>query len=70
MKNLAYLKKCIRIAGGQRALARKIGATQQHIYNWMTRDKNIPPKYVIPMEKAVNGAVTRQELRPDIYPKE
>jgi DNA-binding transcriptional regulator YdaS (Cro superfamily) len=70
MKYLAALKKAINIKGGQVALSKAIGTTQGHVWNWLNRDRQIPAEYVIPIEKAVNGAVTRHELRPDIYPKE
>lgn len=65
-KNL--LKKVISIVGSQALLAKAIGVKQPAISHWLHRDKNIPAEYAIKIERATNGAVTRYELRPDIYP--
>jgi len=72
-KNKKILKKAIEIAGGQKALAEKLGVPikQQHVWKWLHKTKDGPPaKYVIPIEQATNGQVTRYDLRPDIYPRE
>jgi len=60
------IRKAIKIAGGQAELARLIGVKSQYVWNWINRDSGVPAEYVIPIEKATG--VTRQELRPDIYP--
>lgn len=67
-----YLKKAIRIAGGQSALARACGGSvrQQHIWNWLNRDGKVPAEHVLAIERATAGRVTRHQLRPDIYPVE
>ncbi len=68
------LLKAIKLAGGQTALAKLCGEAvrQPHVYNWLKRNKNkmIPCEYVLAIEKALNGKITRSELRPDIYPPE
>lgn len=61
------LKKAIHIAGGQTALAKKCGITQQSLYLWLKN--GIPPRRVLQIEKAVNEKITRYQLRPDLYPK-
>jgi len=68
--NIKPLKKAIKIAGGQNALARALAIRQGTISWWLCRSKKVPAEYVLSIEKAVNGAVTRHELRPDIYPIE
>lgn len=70
---LEALKRAIDLAGGQSALARDICAVggyarQCHVSAWLNRNKKVPASQVIRVEKAVNGAVTRHELRPDLYP--
>jgi DNA-binding transcriptional regulator YdaS (Cro superfamily) len=30
--------------------------------------EQIPAKWIIPIEALIRGAVTREELRPDLYP--
>ena len=66
------LENAIQLAGGQTQLARRLGGSvkQAYIWNWLNRDKRVPGEYVIPIEKAVDGKVTRHELRPDLYPKD
>lgn len=61
------LEIAIEKAGGQTALARKIGKTQGHICKWLER-KKVPANMAIPIEQATG--VSRHDLRPDIYPKE
>jgi DNA-binding transcriptional regulator YdaS (Cro superfamily) len=71
---LKGLEKAIAIAGSQSALARKMGwpFTQAHIAAWLHRNKfrGVPAEYVLHIEKVLEKAVTRYELRPDIYPKD
>ncbi|MFI9652822.1 transcriptional regulator [Guyparkeria halopsychrophila] len=64
------LARAVDLAGSQSELARRIGVDQPHIWNWLNRGrKRVPGEYVIPIEEAVGGAVTRQQLRPDLYPE-
>lgn len=64
---IAPLKRAVELAGGQSSLARAIGVKQQHVWNWLNRDGKTPPERAIPIEVAVGGAVTRYELRPDVF---
>lgn len=66
---MSPLQRAIQDAGSQAALGEAIGKKQQHIQYWLSVDK-VPGEYVIAIEKAVNGKVTRHELRPDLYPVE
>lgn len=43
---------------------------QQHVWNWLERDKALPGEYAIPIEHATDGRVSRHDLRPDLYPVE
>lgn len=61
------LKKAVVISGGQAALARKIGTKQQHISWWLNKSKRVPAERVLAIESATNGAVTRYDLRPDVF---
>ncbi len=65
-----YLQRAISILGGQSALARACGGRvrQQHVWNWLNRDKKVPAEHVLTIELATEGQVTRFQLRPDIYP--
>ena len=73
--DLKALQRAIDLLGSQAELAKAISSKdrpikQQHIWNWINRDKRIPAEAVIPIETATKGHVTRHELRPDIYPAE
>lgn len=61
------LKRAIEILGGQTALARVCGVQQGQVWNWLHRNRKTPPQYVLPIERATHGAVTRYELRHDIF---
>ena len=72
---LQALQRAINEAGSQAELARRVASDglpikQQHIWNWLNRDKEVPAEAVLPIERAVEGRVTRHELRPDLYPIE
>jgi DNA-binding transcriptional regulator YdaS (Cro superfamily) len=63
MKPTQALKVAIRAAGGTVALARKLGITSQAISQWQL----CPVQRAAAVERATNGLVTRQQLRPDIF---
>lgn len=62
------LKKAIKKAGTQQALADLIGVRQSHVSNWLNRNKRVPAERVLTIERATG--VPRHELRPDLYPSE
>jgi TorA maturation chaperone TorD len=64
------LAKAIEISGGQSSLARRIGVKQGHIWHWLKRSGFVPAEYVIAIERATGGKVSRRDLRPDLYPGE
>lgn len=57
----------IEFAGSQTALAKKLGVTQQNVWNWLHRDKKIPVERAIQIERVTNEKVKRHDLRPDIF---
>lgn len=65
---MTALQKAVDVVGSQAALARAIGKKQQHVQYWLKT--KVPGEYVIQIEKATEGQVTRHELRPDLYPIE
>lgn len=63
------LKKAIAAAGGShKELASLIGVRPNVVWNWVSREK-VPADKVLDIERALNGAVTRYELRPDVFGK-
>jgi DNA-binding transcriptional regulator YdaS (Cro superfamily) len=63
------ISKAIAIAGSQARLAALVGSTQQSV-SWWLNSGVVPPKWVLPIERATDNHVTRHELRPDLYPKD
>lgn len=65
------LKRAVALAGGQAQLARLIGGKckQAHIWNWLNRKGPVPGEYAVLIEDALEGRVTREEIRPDLYRK-
>ena len=60
------LERAIAAAGGASALARALGLVwPSTVTNWAVR--GIPAERCLPIERATGGAVTRFELRPDIF---
>lgn len=72
--NKAAIKRAVKLAGGQVALAKRVAeitgkpVRQPYVWNWLNRDAELSPEWVIPIETATDGRVTRHQLRPDIYP--
>lgn len=66
---LDALKLAVERAGGQSALARKVGngCKQQNVWAWLNESKKAPPERVLAIEAATG--VSRHDLRPDLYPR-
>lgn len=63
------IQKTISIIGGQSKLASTLGITQPTVWAWINRSKNgVPAEYCAAIEAATNGAVTKSDLRPDLWP--
>jgi DNA-binding transcriptional regulator YdaS (Cro superfamily) len=67
LEDLPATRRAVIHAGGATALARALGITPQAVSRWMHAEQ-IPAKWIIPIEALIRGAVTREELRPDLYP--
>lgn len=59
---MTALERAIDAAGGAARLAEQLGVKVQAIYQW----ERVPPLRVLEVER-ISG-VSRNELRPDIYP--
>ncbi len=51
----------------QRLLAHKVGVHPSLVCQWLSGKTAITAEKAIQIERATNGAVTREELRPDIF---
>lgn len=60
------LDKAISILGGVSRTAETLGVVQGAVSNWLAR-KSVPASRCLVIEQATNGAVTRYDLRPDVF---
>jgi DNA-binding transcriptional regulator YdaS (Cro superfamily) len=62
------LEKAVRITGGQSQLARSLGGKVRQGYVWKWLRRGYPPaEHAVAIERATRGAVTRYDLRPDVF---
>jgi len=62
----ASTTKAIELAGGVTRVASVCGVSVPAVSRWKSRGR-IPPGHVLDVERMVDSAVTRYELRPDVY---
>ncbi len=53
--------------GSVSALARAVGVQPPTVHQWRIGDRPVPVEKCVLIERATDGAVTRQDLRPDDY---
>jgi DNA-binding transcriptional regulator YdaS (Cro superfamily) len=64
---MSPLETAVAVLKGQAALAGAIGVKQQHIWNWINRaGGKVPAEHCPAIERATNGAVRCEDLRPDV----
>ncbi len=63
--NTEAIERACEAVGSKAALARAVGVKPPVIQQWIKGDRPIPAKRCVAIEKATNGAVTRQQLRPN-----
>ncbi len=59
------LTRAIQYFGSQAKLAKALGVVPMAVHNWKKR--GLPIAWAPEIERATNGLVTRQDLRPDIF---
>ena len=62
------IRQVVEIAGGQSALARKLGTTQSHVSRWVNLDCRVSAPYALKCHFITQGKVSAHDLRPDLYP--
>ena len=63
------LAAAVDLVGGQAKLARILGVTQPNVWHWLHKSERVPGEYVLKIEAATGGKVSRHDLRPDLYPR-
>jgi DNA-binding transcriptional regulator YdaS (Cro superfamily) len=64
-----HVRRAVELAGGQSALARKIGLSQPSVKYLCEEAKSLRAEIAVAIEEATEGKVTRSDLRPDIFPE-
>lgn len=59
------LTQAINVLGTQKALADAIGVSPKTVWAWLNREA-VPAEQCPAIEKATNGAVRCEDLRPDV----
>jgi len=68
-KEIGALRQAIRHhLKSQVAVARAVGVSPQAVSEILRRGKRVPAEWCLAIETATAGAVTRHDLRPDLYP--
>jgi DNA-binding transcriptional regulator YdaS (Cro superfamily) len=62
-----HIRQAIELAGSQRALAEKIGLSQQGISYLLNEAPQVSAEIAIAIERATDGQIRREKLRPDIF---
>ena len=62
------IKQAVKAVGGQQSeLAKRISVSPQIVNQWVTGKRPVPAHHCIAIEEATGGAVTRYDLRPDVF---
>lgn len=59
------LTRAICLLGSQKSLAEAVGVSPKTVWAWVSR-KTVPAEHCPAIEKATNGAVRCEDLRPDV----
>lgn len=57
------IRSLVKKAGGPAKVGAILGITSQAVSQW----HRVPPEHCIPLERATSGALSRHDLRPDIF---
>lgn len=67
---LEALQTAIKIVGSQALVGEACGVRQSAVSECLRNGKRVPAEWCIAIERATAGEVTRNQLRPDLYPAE
>lgn len=72
-KKLTPIQRAVQVFDGSPAFARKLDLNPGLVWQWVNNKRPVAAQHCIAIETATSGAVTRYELRPDVFgeaPKE
>ncbi|MGQ3674276.1 transcriptional regulator [Xanthobacter sp. TB0139] len=62
-----HISRAVQIRGSQLKLAQAAGCSQQQISFLLSRARRISAEMALRIEAATDGAVSRHDLRPDVF---
>lgn len=62
-----HIQRAVNLAGSQRALAEKAEISQQLVSWLLNHADQVSAEVAVAIERATEGAVTRAQLRPDLF---
>ena len=65
---MTAIDRVIQAVGSQAEVARSLNLSHQCVAQWVKAGR-VPVRRAVDLEALTGGRVTREELRPDIYPK-
>lgn len=63
---MSALSKAVELLGGPTACSRALGVTPQAVFFWLRGARTLSAEQCIAIERETAGAVTVEELRPDV----
>lgn len=61
------LQRAVKIAGSPSSLAKLLGRKQSTVWDWLNKPgRKVSPEAAAEIERALQGQVTAEELRPDL----
>lgn len=67
MSHKELIEQAIEIVGGQKALAKEIGCTQQGVSYLLHKSNKVPGEVAVAIHRATRGQVSKADLRPDLF---
>jgi DNA-binding transcriptional regulator YdaS (Cro superfamily) len=61
------IEKAVETVGSRVALASALGVSPSLVWQWLNGKRPVAASHCRAIEAATNGAVTRYELRPDVF---
>lgn len=65
-----HVQRAVDCLGTQEALGRAINKSQQYIWNLLNTAKEIKAEVAVAIDRETKGAVSKHDLRPDVFPLE
>ena len=67
MRMEAISKACEVLGESVAAFARRLGVQPPTVHEWISGERDVPPKRAIQIERETNGKITRADCRPNDF---